>query len=360
MTLTFAELTTMRVGGPTREFRMATETAELVETVRRADEAGMPLLVMGRGSNLVVGDHGWDGLAVQVATTGFDIDGATVVAEAGVNWDDLVLASLNAGLAGLEPLSGVPGSVGGTPVQNVGAFGTLTSDVLVSATVYDRQTREIAEWGGQRCGFGSHRQSTFKHTDRYVVLRVTYRLRRSTQSLPLTFESLTHELGVEPGATAHVRDVRDAVLRLRRAKGSIYDAEDPDTWGTGSFFINPVLKTVPPQAATAPTYPDILGTKLPAGWLIHNAGFPPGYGADWGRGNVRLSTKHALAVSNRGGATTAEVMAFAAHIREGVEARFGIRLGPECDLVNCSFDDGLDAEELAPASLRGMRESRRV
>jgi UDP-N-acetylmuramate dehydrogenase len=264
-----------------------------------------------------------------------------VTAEAGVDWDQLVLATLEQGLSGFEQLSGIPGSVGGTPVQNVGAFGALTSDVLSSVTVYDRHTKATERWPAVRCGFGSHRQSVFKHTDRYVVLRVDYELRKTGQSRPLGFESLTDRLQIEPGGTASIDDVRRAVLGLRRERGSIYDPDDLDTWGTGSFFVNPVLAEVPPAAAAArvPQFPDPAGIKLPAGWLVHRAGFPPGYGAEFGRGSVRLSTKHALAVSNRGDATTEEVMAFARHIRAGVEAAFGIRLRSECHLVNCSLDD---------------------
>jgi UDP-N-acetylmuramate dehydrogenase len=338
-TPTFAELTTMGVGGPTRRFSIATTTEQLIELVRSSDSAGEPLMVMGGGSNLVVGDAGWDGHTVRVASSHIEIDGSTVRADAGVNWDELVQATLAAGLSGFEPLSGVPGSVGGTPIQNVGAFGTLTSDLLQSVRVYDRSTGEVSDWDVARCGFGSHRQSAFKHTDRYVVLSVTYALRRESQSVPLVYAELVRRLGIGIGGTAAPADVRRVVLELRRERGSIYDPADHDTWGVGSFFINPVLAAVPPQAIDSPTYPDPLGIKLPAGWLIDHAGFPPGYGAEWGRGSVRLSTKHALAVTNRGDATTAEVMAFAAHIRDGVHARFGIRLGPECHLVNCSLDD---------------------
>jgi UDP-N-acetylmuramate dehydrogenase len=340
---TFAELTTMHVGGPTRDFAVATSTGQLLELVQSADASGVPLLILGGGSNLVVGDAGWHGLTIRIATTGIQIDGSTVTADAGVDWDQLVRLTLEHGLSGFEQLSGIPGSVGGTPVQNVGAFGALTSEVLSSVTLYDRHSKAIEDWPVARCGFGSHRQSVFKHTDRYVVLRVSYELRKTSRSRPLGFESLTDRLHIEPGGTASTADVRRAVLELRRERGSIYDPDDFDTWGTGSFFVNPVLTEVPPAAAQAfvPQFPDPNGIKLPAGWLVHRAGFPPGYGAEFGRGSVRLSTKHALAVSNRGDATTDEVMAFARHIRAGVEAAFGIRLRPECHLVNCSLDDAV-------------------
>jgi UDP-N-acetylmuramate dehydrogenase len=339
VTVSLRELTTMRLGGPTRDFAEAADTDELVELVRRADQQGTPVLLVGGGSNLVVSDAGWDGLTVKVASSGFRIDGTDVQADAGVDWDALVQATLAAGLAGFEPLSGIPGTVGGTPVQNVGAFGTLTSQLLSSVTVYDRHTGELAEWPVERCGFGSHRQSAFKHTDRYLVLRVSYQLHRSDQSGPMHYPDIVARLGIEPGGTASAQDVRQAVLQARAARGSVLDPADHDTWSVGSFFINPVLTTVPAQAAESPTYPDPSGSKLPAGWLIQRAGFAPGYGSEWGRGSVTLSSKHALAVTNRGDASTAEVMAFAAHIRAGVEDRFGIRLGPECHLVNCSLDD---------------------
>jgi UDP-N-acetylmuramate dehydrogenase len=346
---TFSELTTMRVGGPTRDFAEARSTGELVDLIRSADSRNEPVLVIGGGSNLVVGDSGWDGLTLKVASREVDIDGTTVRADAGVDWDSLVALTLRHGLAGFESLSGVPGTVGGTPVQNVGAYGTLTSDLLSTVTVLDRATGRIEEWENGRCGFSSHRQSVFKHTDRYVVLQVTYTLRKSHKSVPLTFAALVERLGIDAGGTAESEDVREAVLQLRRERGSIVDPHDPDTWGVGSFFINPILPKVPQKAAESPTYPDPKGIKLPAGWLIQNAGFPPGYGRDWGRGRVTLSTKHALAVSNQGGATTLEVMQFAAHIRTGVENRFGIKLGPECHLVNCSFDDHRNADTSADA-----------
>jgi UDP-N-acetylmuramate dehydrogenase len=224
-------------------------------------------------------------------------------------------------------------------VQNVGAFGTETSDVLESVSVYDRQTGAVGEWPAERCGFGSHRSSVFKHTDRYVILRVTFDLQRSKESRPVRYAELADRLGVALGDTAAATDVRDVVLQSRRSRGSLLDPDDHDTWTVGSFFLNPVLTSVPEPARDAPAFPDPQGTKIPAAWLIQQAGFPKGYGADFGSGRVTLSTKHALAISNRGGASTAEVTAFAAHIRDGVGERFGIQLRPECHLINCSLDD---------------------
>jgi UDP-N-acetylmuramate dehydrogenase len=329
----------MRVGGPVGELRTAASTAELVELVREADAAGIPLLLLGGGSNLVVSDAGWAGRTVRICSSEYRIDGELVSAEAGVDWDLLVRESLAAGLAGFESMSGIPGLAGATPVQNVGAFGAETSDVLESVEVYDRQTGTVERWPAERCGFGSHRSSVFKYTDRYLVLRVHYRLRRSSRSAPIRYAEIADRLGVEVGGTAPVNDVRQAVLAARRSRGSLLDESDHDTWTVGSFFLNPIVAEVPPEAAKAPAFPDPRGIKLAAGWLIQHAGFPPSYGADFGAGRVTLSGKHALAISNRGGASTAEVIRFASHIRDGVRARFGIELRPECRLVNCSLDE---------------------
>jgi UDP-N-acetylmuramate dehydrogenase len=339
----------MRLGGDAAQYVVAATTADLVDAVSAADADGTPVLVFGEGSNLVVGDQGFDGVAIHVKTAGLNIDGDTVTADAGVHWDDVVAQSLIAGLGGLEPLSGVPGSTGGTPVQNVGAYGALVSQFLQSVTAYDRLVGEVITIAGDRCGFGSHRQSIFKHTDRYVILNVEFALESTSTSRPLAYAGLAHRLGRGIGDVAPTAEVRRAVLDMRRERAMLLEPENHDTWSVGSFFINPVLPSVPEKARDCPTYPDVAGVKLPAAWLIDHAGFAPGYGAQWGRGRVRLSTKHALAITNRGGATTCEVMAFASHIREGVERAFDVRLGPECDLVNCSFDDPAP-EWLATAS----------
>lgn len=337
VTTTFADLTTMRIGGPVGRLHVATSIPHAIELLRAEDNAGEPLLVMGGGSNLVVGDLGWPDTVIKMASTELDIDGDLVTAAAGVEWDQLVKTVVADGLAGIEALSGIPGSVGGTPVQNVGAYGTLTSDVLESLTVYDRETGLVERWLPEQCGFGSHRQSVFKHSDRWVVLDVTLRLRRDGQSNPVTFPQVAERLGIEVGGTAAPADVREAVIAQRRDRGMVLNPDDHDTWSVGSFFINPVLTEVPKRAAECPSHPDIKGTKLSAAWLIQHAGFPPGYGQDWGNGTVALSSRHALAVTNRGGATTADVMKFAAHIRDGVAAMYDVRLNPECDLINCSY-----------------------
>jgi UDP-N-acetylmuramate dehydrogenase len=340
VSITFADLTTMRVGGPIGRLHVATSTEHAVELFRAAAGADEPLLVMGGGSNLVVGDVGWDGTVVRMASDDIVIDDTAITAGAGVEWDGLVALAVEQGLAGIESLSGIPGSVGGTPVQNVGAYGTVTSDVLEAVTVYDRETGDIERWGPQRCGFGSHRMSVFKRSDRWAVLDVTYRLRRAGQSAPIKDPAIAERLGIAREGTASLSDVRAAVIAQRRSRKMVLDADDHDTWSVGSFFINPVLPDdeIPAEAAECPSKPDVPGrTKLHAAWLIQHAGFHPGYGTDFANGTVSLSTRHTLAVTNRGGATTADVMKFAAHIRDGVEAKYRIRLNPECDLINCSY-----------------------
>jgi UDP-N-acetylmuramate dehydrogenase len=337
VTITFADLTTMRVGGPVGQLFTATSTSHAVEMARSTDGAGVPLLVIGGGSNLVVGDLGWDGTVIKMASDRFTIDGELVTADAGAEWDRIVSATVTEGLAGIEALSGIPGTIGGTPVQNVGAYGTLLSDVLESLSVYDRHTGLVERWPPERCHFGIHRQSVFKHSDRWIVLDLVLRLRRTGQSAPVTYPQVAERLGIEAGGTASPADVREAVLAQRRSRKMVLDPADHDTWSVGSFFINPVLAEVPEQAQACPSQPDVNGTKLHAAWLIQHAGFEPGYGREWGNGTVGLSSGHALALTNRGGATTGDVMKFAAHIRDAVAAKFDVRLVPECHLVNCSY-----------------------
>lgn len=327
----------MRVGGPVTCFEVATTTAAVVDAVRGADASGTPLLILGGGSNLLVGDDGFDGLTLRIASSGMRIEGDRVIVDAGVSWDSVVQASLEAGLTGLEALSGIPGATGGTPIQDVGAYGTSTSEWLECVTVLDRSTGEVQVWDNARCGFGSHRTSVFKYTERWVVLDVTFRLVPGHISAPVRYAALADRLGVAIGDRVAAREVRSAVLGLRGDRGMVLDGDDHDTWSVGSFFLNPIVDVVPPAAAESPQFADPKGIKLSAAWLIDHAGFHKGYGAEFGTGRVTLSTRHVLAVTNRGGATTADVTALAGHIAAGVRARYGIDLTPECRLVNCAL-----------------------
>lgn len=340
MATTLAELTTLRLGGPARRIVLAASSEELVSLVAAADAAAEPVLLVGGGSNLVVGDAGWPGLVIQVASdtiTRADVDGGQLITvAAGVPWDELVAETVADGLAGLETMSGIPGLTGATPVQNVGAYGSEVADVLTGLRVYDRRSRTVQCWSPEQCEFG-FRSSAFKHTERFVVLEVTFRLARSSGSRPVRYLELARRLGIEPGGSAPLEEVRDAVLELRRSKGMVLDEADHDSWSVGSFFVNPLLDEVPPAAQGCPRWQTDGRTKLSAAWLIERAGFRRGWGLDRGRGVVSVSTKHTLALTNRGGATTAELLELATEIRAGVQATFGIRLGPEAHLRNCTF-----------------------
>ncbi|HEY2041508.1 MAG TPA: UDP-N-acetylmuramate dehydrogenase [Jatrophihabitans sp.] len=336
MPTTLAELTTLRLGGPASRIETASSAEELVELVADADSGSEQVLLVGGGSNLVVGDGGWPGLVVRVGSAEITVSGDSYTVSAGVEWDALVRRSLADGMSGLETMSGIPGLVGATPVQNVGAYGAEVADVLTGLTVYDRQTRQVEAWTAAECRFG-FRTSMFKHTDRYVILDITVRLTRSAQSRPVRYLELAKRLGISQGDAAPAGQVRESVLELRRSKGMVLEESDHDTWSVGSFFVNPLLDSVPEQARDCPSWHADGRTKLSAAWLIQQAGFHPGYGLDHGRGNVSVSTKHTLALTNRGGATTAELLELAAEIRAGVQATFGIRLGPEAHLRNCSF-----------------------
>jgi UDP-N-acetylmuramate dehydrogenase len=229
-------------------------------------------------------------------------------------------------------MSGIPGLAGATPVQNVGAYGTEVADSITALRVFDRQTGEVSNWEPAACGFG-FRTSAFKHTHRYIVLSVTFGLRRSPDSVPVRYLELAKRLGVEPGEVAPSNLVRDVVLELRRSKGMVLDADDHDTWSVGSFFVNPFVDA-PMAPPDCPQWIVDEGVKLSAAWLIENAGFPRGYGLP---GTVSVSTKHTLALTNRGGATTAELLDLAREIRDGVEAKFGVRLRPEGHLVGVTL-----------------------
>jgi UDP-N-acetylmuramate dehydrogenase len=319
-----AELTTLRLGGPAHSYVEVYEEAELTEQARDA------ALIMAGGSNLVIADAGVPGKVVRIATHGVVRDGATLTVAAGEDWDTLVAGCVDRGLQGFECLSGIPGSVGATPIQNVGAYGQEVAETVESVRVFDRQTHTVHDMSADECGF-AYRTSVFKYDDRRVVLSVTFRLRESPTSGPLRYAELARALDIAPGETAPLREVRAAVLQLRRGKGMVIDPDDPDTTSAGSFFTNPILDAVPDGA---PAWPEPDGrVKTSAAWLIEQAGFHKGYG----NGRAGISTKHTLALVNRGGASTHELMALAHEIAAGVEDRFGIALHPEPVLVGHSW-----------------------
>lgn len=352
----FSALTTLRLGGTPAAVVRCESPDAVVQTIRILDEADVPLLVVGGGSNLVVSDEPGDLVAVVIdadevslSTQGQGIESfaAIVEAEAGAEWDDVVQMSVDAGFGGLECLSGIPGSVGATPVQNVGAYGAEVSQTLEEVRLYDRATG-TDEWVSPESLDLGYRYSNLKFTSRAVVLAVRFRLTVDGMSAPLRFGELARTLGVseEEGRSGEARrpvaDVRDAVLQLRRGKGMVLDPEDHDTWSAGSFFTNPVIDSADldsvraaveqrcgaDEVATMPAYPGADDTvKLSAAWLIERAGFPKGYPDD--DAPARLSTKHTLALTNRGSASTADLVALARDVRDGVREAFGVDLVPE-------------------------------
>ena len=336
-----AELTTLRVGGPAGEVVVAATEAELVSAVRGCDAAGTPLLLVGGGSNLLVGDGGFDGVVVRALVPGISIieesDQVLVTAWCGESWDDLVALAVGEGWGGIEALSGIPGLVGATPIQNVGAYGQEVSDVIANVRVLDRDEGAIRDLSPADCAFG-YRDSRFKREpSRFVILAVTYRLARDPWSV-VRYAQLAEALDVEVGGIAPISAVRDAVLALRRAKGMVLDPADPDTASAGSFFTNPVLDADIAAALPAgcPRYPSPTGVKVSAAWLIEQAGIGRGWQLRPSSG-ARVSTKHTLALSNAGGATAADIVELARAIRDRVEQRFGVRLEAEPTLVNCAL-----------------------
>jgi len=360
-----AGYTTLGVGGPAARFVDASTDDQVIAEVRDADAAGEPVLVLGGGSNLVVADEGFPGTVVRVATSGVSIagdgDGVTVEVAAGEDWDSLAERCVAEGLSGIECLCGIPGLAGATPIQNVGAYGQEVSETVVAVRAYDRLRGTIATLANAECGFG-YRTSAFKRsvgaqrgraaldagaaTGRFVVLGVTFRLSRDPLSAPVRYGELARVLGTGDAGRAPLADVRSAVLALRRGKGMVLDPADPDTRSAGSFFTNPVLgdgqladvrRRAAAKAGAAagevivPHFPSGDGqVKVPAAWLIEQAGFGKGYPGD---GGARISSKHTLALVNAGGATSASLVGLAREIRNGVRQAFGVELVNEPVLI---------------------------
>jgi UDP-N-acetylmuramate dehydrogenase len=326
-----APLTTLKIGGPARYFVRAENEGDVVEALEFASDKGLEIFVLGGGSNILVADAGFDGLVLQIALAGvaydpFD-DSTLVTAMAGENWDMLVKSCVNSGLAGLECMSGIPGSVGGTPVQNVGAYGQEVAETIETVRCLDRLTGQIVELSNPQCGF-TYRTSIFNSTERgrYIVVSAAYRLTRGGEPR-IAYKDLAERFnGDEP--TLH--DVRKAVLEIRRAKSMVIDEADPNSLSAGSFFKNPVvtkpqLDDLRSRFMDMPSFVFGDGYKVPAAWLIENAGFYKGYRL----GNAGISANHTLAIINTGGATAADVIALKNIIQTKVLEEFGVALQPE-------------------------------
>jgi UDP-N-acetylmuramate dehydrogenase len=320
-----ADLTTLALGGPIDRLIEVTDGADLVAAVRDADEAGRPLLVLGGGSNVVAPDDGWPGDVVAVRTRGIERTGGRLVVQAGEPWDDLVAHTVDNQLAGMEALSGIPGSTGATPVQNVGAYGQEVAQTITAVRAYDRAEKSERTLTPAECGFAYRDSRLKREAGRFVVLDVTFELEESAVSRPVGYAELARTLGVEIGGTAALADVRDAVIGLRRGKGMVLDPADPDSRSAGSFFTNPV---VPVDRAVdgCPSWPAGDGrVKLSAAWLVQSAGF----GRGTRQGSVGTSSRHSLALTTEPGATAAELLAFANRIVAAVQDRFGVTLERE-------------------------------
>ena len=345
-----APMTTLRLGGRADRLVRADSADRLVELVRAADAEGEPLLVLAGGSNLVIADAGFRGTVVQVASRGISErvteDGLVeLTVQAGEPWDGLVALAVDRDLAGIECLSGIPGSTGATPIQNVGAYGQEVSSTISSVTVLERSSGEVRTMTAADCDF-AYRTSRFKGSGEFVVLEVGFLLNPSPESEPVAYSQLAEALGIDPGSRAPLAAVRETVLDLRRSKSMVIDPDDPDSISAGSFFTNPVLEpdemamverragellgpdSTPPAWAT-----DDGRLKTSAAWLIEQSGFSRGYG----EGPVSLSRRHTLALVNRGGATTAELVAFAREVADGVRVTFGVQLVPEPVFVGHSW-----------------------
>ncbi|BBY34123.1 UDP-N-acetylmuramate dehydrogenase [Mycolicibacter minnesotensis] len=338
--VSLAPLTTLRVGPVARRVITCTDSAQIVAALGRLDEAGDNPLVLAGGSNVLIADDLEDLTAVVLANDEISIEGNLLRAEAGAVWDDVVARSVAANLGGLECLSGIPGSAGATPVQNVGAYGVEVADRLTRVLLLDRHSGEVRWTPAADLELG-YRTSVLKRSDAAVVLEVEFELDPSGRSAPLRYGELAAALDAADGESRHPAAVRAAVLALRAAKGMVLDSADHDTWSVGSFFTNPVV----PQdifsdiadrtRGPVPHWDAPGGVKLAAGWLVERSGFGKGYpGAE---ATARLSTKHALALTNRGGASSADIVGLARAVRDGVHDTFGITLHPEPVLVGCAL-----------------------
>lgn len=348
-----AAYTTLRVGGPAARLVEADTAGDLIAVVRDADLAGEPLLVLGGGSNLLIDDAGFDGTVARVATAGVAMrqvdDVVSVTVAAGENWDRLVEWAVSEKLAGIECLAGIPGLAGATPIQNVGAYGQEVASTITAVRVFDRTTASELTLTPSQCAF-AYRTSIFKvaswtpttPTGRYVVLDVTFELVRGVMSGSVKYAEVAAKLGIGMGEQAPLADVRDAVLALRRGKGMVLDPGDPDTASAGSFFTNPVLdqaqlaelERVASARAPGIKVPRFAAdggrVKVPAGWLIEQAGFGKGF---WGPGGARISTKHTLALTNHDRASAADLIGLARQVVAGVRETFGVELTNEPVLV---------------------------
>ena len=331
--------TSLRVGGPAKSIISVATEPEIVAAIESAGDS--PILIIGGGSNVLISDQGFDGTVIHIANNQAESEvdacsGATLTIGAGENWDEFVATTISRGFAGLETLSGIPGTVGAAPIQNIGAYGHEVSEFITRVRTYDREAMAIKTFTNSECEF-EYRNSIFKRTPgRFIVLSVQSQIRRGETSTPITYAELAKKLGIEVGEKAPVVDVRRAVMELRAAKGMLLNPDDKDSWSAGSFFTKPIISvevaTTLPEGA--PKWPLADGrVKTSAAWLIEHSGIDKGHA----HGGARVSTKHVLALTNSGSATAEELVALAREVRASVQAKFGITLEPEVNLVGLAL-----------------------
>ncbi|MFM8632920.1 MAG: UDP-N-acetylmuramate dehydrogenase [Candidatus Nanopelagicus sp.] len=337
-----SNFTTLKVGGPAQKILHAQTEDELIEFVKTADKAGEKLLILGGGSNLLISDAGFAGTVIKVESSGSSLDydpcsGGMIEVSAGEDWDKFVALTIEKGFADLESLSGIPGTVGGAPIQNIGAYGHEVSETIARVRAYDRKKGEITTFTNEQCKF-SYRNSIFKaESGRYVILSVSFQLRKGVQSLPITYVELANYLSVNVGDRSSVVEVRKAVLQLRGRKGMLIDTSGADSNSAGSFFVNPILRKeiadkLPPEA---PRWVQPDGrVKTSAAWLMEHAGVNKGEKL----AGAQISSKHVLALTNSGDATAGDIVKLAKMAREKVFEKFGIKLEAEVQLVGVDLN----------------------
>ena len=332
--------TSLRVGGPAANFVKVSNESEIIAALEAAGD--QPVLILGSGSNVLISDTGFPGTVIQITTDSADklkaevdaCSGATLSISAGEDWDQFVKTTIDRGWAGLETLSGIPGTVGAAPIQNIGAYGHEVSEFITRVRTYDRQNKSLKTFTNDECKF-TYRDSIFKQQPgRYVVLEVQFNLRKGEMTAPITYEELARELGISVGDKADVIKTREAVLKIRARKGMLLNESDCDTFSAGSFFTNPIVaESEIPEGA--PKYPQGNGTfKTSAAWLIEHSGIEKGMRLN----GAAISSKHVLAITNADGAKAEDIAALAIQVRDTVKMKFGIELVPEVNLVGLSLD----------------------
>jgi UDP-N-acetylmuramate dehydrogenase len=335
----FRDLTSLRVGGPAKKFVEVATESEIIAAIESAGDS--PILIMGDGTNMLVSDQGFEGVVIRISNHALaaEVDacsGATLTIGAGENWDEFVATTIERGFAGLETLSGIPGSVGAAPIQNIGAYGHEVSEFITRVRTYDRENKLVKTFTNQECEF-EYRNSHFKsHPGKYVVLDVQFNLRQGEFTTPITYQELADKLGITVGDKAGIVETRKAVLELRASKGMLLNPKDQDSWSAGSFFTNPIISkeiadTLP---ADAPRWPTQDGrVKTSAAWLIEKSGIHKGDT----HGGARVSTKHVLALTNSGNATANEIAELAKTAKQAVQQKFGITLEAEVNLIGITL-----------------------